>query len=282
MAIPTEAERHRIERFQADLASGIRTILATLGCRGVGPALSPSDVCLAWANYKFRRIAVRPRQVLRSDTLKRASLPSDESAAIDAIEERASRGVDLYPHQSTTLLRPLTNDGLLADWHIQHLHLGLATGRQAAAPFVNRSGNILLVRVTDDAIYFLDCLPHGEDVEPPWWNIDLPETVHRNWPDSIAHLMLDDYEPKLSWEDHRKLRPTRGHGATFTTAVTTSDGTSYLLGGGMVTSGYSTTACDSANAVQNQVTQIALSRRDDEMLVVTGDHRELHLRVGPR
>lgn len=286
----TGAEHRRVTAFQGDLADGIRAILASLGCRTLAPALGPSDVCLAYANYKFRRIHMRPRRVLRSDTLRgRTDLPIDEPAAIDAIEAKFVCGADLYPHQSTTLARPLAKDGLLADWRIQHLHLGLASGKRATAPFVNRSCNVLLVRVTDDAAYFVDCLAHGGTDEPEeasdpealWWNVDPPETLHRNWPDSIADLNLDDYAPKLSWSDHRKLRSSKG--CNFTTAVTTSDGTSYLLSEtGILASGHSSQARSHADALQNKVTTIALDRRDDEKLVVEGDHCELHLRVEPR
>jgi hypothetical protein len=281
MAPFTEAEHERIAAFQVDLADGVRAILASLGCKGLAATLGPSDVCLAYANYRSRRISVRPRKVHRSDTLRqRADLAPEERDAIDAIEERFAGGADLYPHQSTSIRSPLSKDGLLADWHIQHLHLGLASGKPTVSPFVKRSDDVLLVRVTGAEAYFIDCLPHGPDDEPPWWNIDLPETLHRNWPESIQHLRIDGYEPKLSWEEHRKLRPVKG--CTFTTAVSTSDGTSYLLSDGMLASGHSTAARTFADSLQTQVTEIARGRKDDERLVVTGDHRELYLRVEPR
>jgi hypothetical protein len=278
----SEAECKRIAAFQEDFARGLREILASLDCIGLPATHTPEDVCLGYTNYKFRRIEARLREVYRSDTLKqRPDLSAEECAAIDALEAKARAGTDLYPHQSTTLRKPLANDGLLSDWRVQHLHLGLATGRPTVAPFVNRSGKVLLVRVTDDALYMIDCLPHGPDVEPPWWNIDLPETIHRNWPESIEHLKLDGYEPKLSWEDHRRLRPARG--PTITMAVSTSDGTSYLLSEtGMVMTGYSMEACSRADRFQTYVRNIALDRGDDEKLVVLGDHREVHVYVERR
>jgi hypothetical protein len=238
-------------------------------------------VCLAYANYRSRRISVRPRRVHRSDTLRdRTDLASEERDAIDAIEERFTAGGDLYPNQSTTILSPLSKDGLLADWDIHHLHLGLASGKPTVPPFVNRTANVLLVRATADAAYLIDCLPHGVGADPPWWDIDLPETIHRNWPESIQHLRIEGYEPKLSWEDHRKLRPVKG--CTSTTAVTSSDGTSYLLSEGMLATGHGTAARGFADSLQTKVTEIARGHKDHERLVVTGDHRELHLRVEPR
>jgi hypothetical protein len=281
MAPFTEAEHERIGEFQNDLAHGRRTILASLGCKGLAETLGASDVCLAYANYRLRRIAARPRRVHRSDTLRlRTDLAPEERDAIDAIEERFAGGADLYPHQSTSIASPLSKDGLLADWHIQHLHLGLMSGKPAVPPFVMRSANVLLVRVTDSAAYFIDCLPHGASVDPPWWDIDLAETLHRNWPESIHHLRIEGYEPKLTWEQHRRLRPVKG--CSFTTAVSTSDGTSYLLSDGMLAAGYSTAARGFADSLQTNVTEIALGSADDERLVVAGDHRELYLSVQPR
>lgn len=248
MPLVSDAQRPRVHAFQADLAAGLRAILTGLGCK-LRHDLTPSEVVLAYTNYKFRRIGVRPRRVHWSDTLRgRTNLAIEERTAIDELVAKAIGGADLYPHQSTSLLDPLSNDGLLADWDIQHLHLGLANGKPAVAPFVNRSKNVVLVRITDADMYLIDCLPHGKGVDAPWWNIDLPETLHRNWPASIAHLRIDGYEPKLTWEAHRKLRPIKG--AAITVAVSVSDGTSYLLSHGMVLSGHSMAACRMADRYQ--------------------------------
>jgi hypothetical protein len=251
-----------------------------LGCR-LDPGLDASTVCLAFGNYRLRRITIVPRRVHRSDTLlQRSDLSVEEREAIDAIERKAGAGLDLYPHQSTTLLDPLAKDGLLADWRIQHLHLGLPSGKPTVPPFVNRSKKVLLVRITETDAYFIDCVPHGKGADPPWWNTDLPETLHRNWPASIAPFKVDGYEPKLTWEDHRKLRPPKGF--TFTTAVTTADGTSYLLSDGLLSNGYSVEARRFADRVQTKVVEIALRRTDNEKLVLKGDHREVHVYVEPR
>jgi hypothetical protein len=280
MALLTQAERRRVALFQSDHAEGLRAILLAAGCED--PGREPETVCLAFANYRLRRIPVPPRQVHRSDTLvQRVDLSQEERDAIDQIEAKMRAGADLYPHQSTSLRNPLAKDGLLADWQIQHLHLGLTTGRLAVPPFVNRSQRVLLVRITDTDAYLIDCALHGNGVEPPWWNIDLPETIHHNWPLTIAHLKIDGYEPKLTWEQHRQLRP-QGRGCTFTTAVTVADGTSYLLSHGMLTSGHSTEAGRYADAIQTRVVQAALVHRDDEKMVLRGDHRIVNVYFEPR
>lgn len=280
MPLVSDAQKPRVEAFQADFAAGLRAVLTALGCK-LREGLTPSEVVLAYTNYKYRRIVAHPRTVHWSDTLRaRGDLTTEERGALEKIEATAIAGADLYPHQSTSLLDPLSNDGLLADWGIHHLHPGLATGKPTLAPFVNRSKSVLLARITDADMYLIDYLPHGKGVDAPWWNIDLPETLHRNWPDSIADLKIEDYEPKLSWEAHRKLRPPKG--ATITVAVTVSDGTSYLLSHGMVLSGHSMAACSLADQYQNRVVRIALDRADHEKLIVTGDHRQLDVRVVPR
>lgn len=277
-----EAEKKRIDAFRADLAGGLKAILVATGCKPLPVTADPSEVCLAFGNYCARRIEPRARLVHRSDVLDaHADLMPEELEAIAAIERKLRTGVDIYPHQSTTLLRPLAKDGLLADWDIQHLHLGLRDGAPATPPFVNRSRNVVLARIVDTDAYLIDCLPHGEADDEPWWKKHLVETLHRNWPDSIAHFRLEGYEPKFTDEDHRKLRPMGG-GANLTAAVSVSDSTSYLLTNGMVTAGYGLDVCRFADALQTRVVQLAVSRRDDERLVVAGTYRNVELSVAPR
>jgi hypothetical protein len=243
---------------------------------------------MAFANYRLRRIPVGPRRVHRSDTLtQRNDLSPNERAAIDAIEEKICAGVDLYSHQSTSLLDPLAKDGLLADWDIQHLHLGLADGRPTVAPFVNRSQKVLLARFTRADAYLIDCPPHGPDVEPPWWDTDLLETLHRNWPESIAHLRLSVDSapdptfapPRLTWAQHRQMRPLRGF--TITTALAVTDGTVYLLGSGLLGNGYSLQAGRCADLIMTRMVEKALAHTDDEKVVIRGDHREVHVYFEP-
>jgi hypothetical protein len=237
---------------------------------------------VAFANYRLRRISVAPRRVHRSDTLtERDDLSREERTAIDAIEEMMRAGVDLYPHQSTSLLDPLARDGLLADWDIHHLHLGLADGRPTLAPFVNRSQRVLLVRFTATDAYLVDCPPHGPTVEPPWWDTELPEALHRNWPDSIAHLRLNaNGGSRFTWAQHRQMRPSRGF--TFTTAVAVTGGTAYLLGSGLLGNGYSLQAGNCANRIMARIVEKALAHADEEKVVIRGDHREVHVYFEPR
>ncbi len=188
---------------------------------------------------------------------------------------------DLYPHQSTSLLDPLAKDGLLADWDIQHLHLGLPGGRPTIAPFVNRSQKVLLVRFTPADAYLIDCPAHGPDVQAPWWDTDLPETLHRNWPESIAHLRLNvSGGSRLTWDQHRRMRPVRGF--TITTAVTVTDDAVYLLGTGLLASGYSFQAGQCADRIMTRMVEKALAHTDDEKVVIRGDLREVHVYFEPR
>lgn len=275
---PTAAHLKRVATIQADLADGLRAILTDFGCE-LRASASPAEVVDAYANYKFRRIPIGPRRVHWSDTLsEQTNLSSDELAAIKAIEAKALVGKDLYPHQSCGVAKPLTPDGLLADWQIQHLHLGLPNGRPARrAPFVNRSGIVLLARITDHDAYFIAALPHGGG-EEPWWNMDLPETLHRNWPQSIERFKVDGYEPKLTWEEHRKMRPPKG--CSFMTAVTTKDGTSYLLSD-ILANGHRMQAGRFADQILTIFTDLALALRGNKLGVV-GAHGGLRFTVQRR
>jgi hypothetical protein len=276
----TDLQHARIALLQTDLAAGLRAILSGLGC-DLPSDVEPWTVCLAFSNYQLRRVPVAPRRVHRSDTLSaQPDLAPEERVAIDTIEARFVTGEDIYPHQSTGLLKPLSLDGMHADWGLHHLHLGMVGGRPAPAPFVNRSKKVLIVRITAEDAYFIAAVPHGAGAPAPWWENDLVEIVHRNWRETIAEYEVEDYRPKLSPEDHRRLRPGKsGAGCNFTTAVTTSDGTSYRFSSGIVAAGYSGEAVGMANDLMNGLTRFVQANEGDFRLVVTGDHRRLELAV---
>ena len=267
-----EKQLARIARFTGQLGVELRAVLDRLGC-SVPAGADESSLCLAYASYVTRRIAPAPRHVQWSDVLQaRRAVENPENVYLEALAAKAAGGDDLFPHQSKGLLRPLHRDGLWGDWGIHHLHLGGPAGKPVKdSRFVPRSEQVLFVRVTDDDIYFLDVRTHRRTADPPWWEVGLVETVHRNWPSSIQHHRREGFRPHESEDLHRRVRPSKG--CVLNTFVTVSDGTAYMLTAGMVTTGASTTARLEADRLLRTVRDLALQSSPVARLTLSADHR---------
>lgn len=200
----------------------------TAGGYQISASEAPEQICMKYFNVHERRISVRPRKVLVSNTLQ---CPLDRRGGFNEIVRRAEAGENLCPYQSKkVLLDPEYNDQLLNHWGIHHLHLGLVPHNKNKK-LVERTPLLLFARVTEDTFYCINILGHGA-----WAQQQLLEIIHRNWPASIAHLRLDNaIGEQLSDMDIKTLRSKNCN-----VALAMIDGISYLpIGNGSSTSGTS-------------------------------------------
>lgn len=147
--------------------------------------------------------------------------------AVNAVVEKAERGLPLYAHQSTSLDDIDANDGLLTDWGVQHLHL--ETAPHAKKPkYVKRADYVLFVYPVVEHLILLDIVrhPHGEE-----WSDDRPiNLLHRDYPKVIeCHRAwgITNIETPITRAGRHNLRK---NGAVVYTQV--SDGTVYFPPGG--------------------------------------------------
>lgn len=205
--------------FESDWVTLLRDALRRAGY-AVSDAESADMVGMMYFNARRRWIPRRARAVLFSRTF---SCPAEHRAGVDLIVSKCQAAEDLNSHQSRSLFDSASyNDGLLNDWGMHHLHLGLSTEPSGLAA---RTDFLLLARVTEDTFYGIDVRPHGA-----WHDRDLVQIVHDNWPDSIRQYRLDGYgspEAHVTSEEVRVLR--RGH---ITVTLQMSDGTIYYPPGG--------------------------------------------------
>lgn len=201
----------------------IEFIRVELQSAGFPPATSdtPDQVCHRYFNLRLRNIESRPRTVLRSKAL---AVPKGLETGVERIAQRFADGDDLRGNLSRSITDPEYKDHLLSDWGIHHLHLGT---KLDTSGFVDRTGPLLFVRVTNDTAYFLAVKQHGE-----WADSDFIEVIHAEWRDTIQHKLLPGAPvSQVGSSEIKRLRSNH-----INTPVTLKDGTCYAGPGGGITS----------------------------------------------
>lgn len=154
--------------------------------------------------------------------------PVEHKQVFDEIVRKAETGEALTPHLSRLFLETNFHDPLLNDWGIHHLHLGKNVERDG---FVERTGPLLFVFVTQDVFHVLCIRPH----KGAWTDEALLEVLLFNWPHLLAPFEVRGIgagEP-TSAADRAKLRK-----AGVQVLTTLSNGKCYAPpGGGVNTAG---------------------------------------------
>lgn len=207
--------------FKADWHDTLKEIMSKEW--GMDTTGLTTDVPVHYFNAAQRRISAKPRTLLVSDTFQ---CPAEHQAGWDLIQRKVKEGRDLTPHLSKRITKTEETDPMLNDWDIYHLHLGtkLQNG------FASRTGPLLFARVTDEHFYAVNVFNHSA-----WTESKVVETVHRNWPESVALWVMHGVRgERLNDVERAALRKKRSN-----TFFLTEDGTTYgPIGGGTVASGH--------------------------------------------
>lgn len=207
-------------RIEMDFKSDWHDILRDTMTNEWGMDLSgvKGDLPIYYFNALQRRIQPRPRTLYVAD---RFSCPADHLADWVDIQGAVAAGQDLHLYLSKLVDNAESTDALLNDWGVYHLHF-------CARP--KRSGPLLFARITTRAFYLIGVFGHGE-----WYENEIVETIHRNWPESVSRWrMMGVSGSVLTTEQRRALR--RNNLNAF---FLTSDGVTYgPLGGGTTASGH--------------------------------------------
>lgn len=209
--------------FPADWAASLEEQVAALGYQ-IRAGLSPSQVCHQYSTLQRRLLSQRPRTVC---TAAEFTCPPDLVANLALLQKKIEAGEDLRPHLSRGLANLDTQDMLLNDWGIHHLHLGT---KIEADGFVERTGPVLFARFALDATYLIAVLKHGS-----WSCQDFVRVVHRNWPDTISAYRLHGVQGLAQQTSDADIAALRKH--AINVPVEVEPGVVYLGVGG----GYSTT-----------------------------------------
>jgi len=193
--------------------------------------LNDEEISFYYFEYCIRVPGKLPYKVHLSRELLSNSKYAEFKEAIENIKYKAQMAEDITPYLSKGILKIKKPDKMLNDWGVLHFHLG----NDMKNGFISRTGELLFayrdININPYELYFLDIFEHGD-----WSKKRTIEIVHNNWKEAIEHYKIDsmiDIEPKLSEEDHLKVR-----NANINSAVELSDGSFYMtLGGGLTTMG---------------------------------------------
>lgn len=147
--------------------------------------------CEFYYNARKREVPARPRRVHVSRELRARSLGAADLLGLAAVRRASENGKDLTPFLSTKVVDPGFPDGLLNEWGIHHMHLGVH--RRAKKGFVGRSRRVLCARIEANDLYQIDIIEH-----PPHLNFADERLLHimdANWPDALASYRLAGVRP---------------------------------------------------------------------------------------
>ena len=204
-----------------DLADAMCAELSALGFDTSKISADSEKALKAW--FRASRYKVTPSQ---RDVLKAQNFSAlGEEKGLEILEEKIRKGEDLNTHLSSRITDPTKPDGLLDHWSIKHLHLGKAIDRRTGR--IERTKNLLLCRIDENNVYFIKVAPHGLGVDEPWYEKELLEIIHKNWPESIEFAKVRGVEsvsPQI--EDEEDIRALRH--ANLVTMMVMQDGTVYM------------------------------------------------------
>jgi hypothetical protein len=203
-----------------------------------------------------KRLTVQPRALKLSDKFIPPNHPRTDWPTF---AEKVLSGQDLNPHLSTAHASLFYRDGLLDDWGIHHFHLNMQPHPREKG-FFSRTGLLVMGYVTEDCFYAIDVYGHGKGEPPPWGNIDIIETLHRNWPEAIARFRLNGISAEFRSENERGVLRRNGYGQTSTV----SDGTVYGPPGGLHSFGHRSVSFDSRRLADIYTAKITALQADLE------------------
>ena len=241
-------------RFRHSLANIFKKEIAELGFEP-SKLKSDEDVLHAYCSYSHRLIEKRPRTIHKADTFV---CPKEVKEELDWLESKIKQGKSLIPHLNTAIQKDKL-DGLLYDWGIHHLHLGL---KLETTGFVERTGPVLFAVFRPNDVYFVDVRDHEG-----WSDKELLEIINRNWPELLSIYRMTDVKPEATFteEDIISLRK-----AGVNTCHELSDGNSYLsMGGGITTAGTSQEAVRTYIEIVRMLGDIEKNIRDNSKFLVS-------------
>jgi hypothetical protein len=225
--------------FWADWVAALRDRMVRL--QGLDAAevhgLDERAVPVHYFESSRRRLVLRPRMLEIADDFR---CPLDMSEGWSYFREKVIKGADLNPHLSLRHASIRNQDGLLAEWSVQHFHLGTAPHSERAN-FIARTTPLLYAFVDDDAFYAINIYADGHR---KFEETEIVESIHRNWPHRIAKYRINGVTGvTLNKSQRRSVRKKNCNIST-----TLSDGTAYMpLSGGITLSGVSMEAVINAD-----------------------------------
>jgi len=151
---------------------------------------------LLWVyiNWRNRLILGRKRKVSLSKDIYKNPFYSQYNTNIQKLKRIFESGSNVRPFLSTGvnhLLGNKSDDGLLRDWGLHHIHFIPAYTPK------KRTNEILFIMERPNNIYFIDIFEHDD-----WVKLNSLAIIYRNWPETIEHFKLNGITPDILTEEH--------------------------------------------------------------------------------
>lgn len=187
------------------------------------------SVILAYFRVLRRLVSNVPRAIFKA---RGFACPPEHVDALAQIESKIRKGDSITPYLSRQVLEISYNDALLNEWSIQHLHLGtsVSSDPKHRGLLIESTKKLLFVYFDEQCAYFIKVLGHGSDFADQI----LIQTIHDNWPEILEPYrdpnVISVHPSDLTSTDRYRLRKANLNVG----GVTVSDGTTYVMIGGVV------------------------------------------------
>jgi hypothetical protein len=237
--------------FLADLEEIILKRTRTMGIKIDYKEVS--ELLRKYINVKSKLIDNKPRKVYYSSELQSKMRGTHYYDVLKKIEKKFKNGEDINPHLSIRAFKPNSQDGILNDWGIRHLHLS-DTKKKPTDKFYERSDYLLMFIIGNSFVCFLDVRPHSESKrgskDPLWVRDELLEIIQKNWEKLLEPYEYKGVKPadKYTKEEYLELRR-----AGIIMDAIIGDKVYFPPGGGVTTAGTGASHSFHANRILNTI-----------------------------
>lgn len=158
------------------------------------------DVVYIYANFIEKIPSDIKRKIIFSSQF---NCPQKHEVGLKNLINKIENGLPLLPHLSRQIFYPNSQDGMLFDFGISHLHLGITPDKKR--PLLVRGHNEIVYCIfKDKEVYFLVIDEHGR-----WADIDLLRLVKKEFPELINQWKLEGVlalERDISEKERMALR----------------------------------------------------------------------------
>lgn len=182
--------------FIKDFENEVKGILKTYSVK-VNENLGMHKLLTEYFNTINKTICAKPRKVLISDKIKELAIDKSYMDIIEEIKIKFEKGIDINPYLNSHIFNGGSNDYLLEDWGIHHIHLSNEK-LNSADFFFDKSSYVLFIKVCDDKVYFIDVQHHNSNYI--FNKKELLEILDRNW-----NKILEPFKVKGISEVSHKL-----------------------------------------------------------------------------
>ena len=150
----------------------------------------------SFLRLQSRLIKQQKYHVYMSNELKSNPQYKKFAKRIHKIKRYFKSGKDIRGFLSTNVNDFInTEDGLLRDWGIHHLHFEKSFYKGSK----KRTNEILFVMIQNDNVYFIDIFKHND-----WLNLEALKIIYRNWKSALEPFKLENITPDIFTEEQFK------------------------------------------------------------------------------